>query len=284
MGVKLVSAQRNLLLDLGNTSIKYAWYTATQHIADLQVMRTTVDSLSDLLVDAHVCYICSVRKNEALKQIVSICDEYGVACVQVHTEAEQFGVHNAYSKPSNMGTDRWMAILAGGALSQRNYLVVDAGTAITCDFVVSGKHLGGWIAPGLQMARHSVVQNTQRVFDDNAMHFNLGAGTDTPECVAYGALAQLTGMLTQAKQLMYQYDSGFDIYISGGDGATLISACDQMHEDMLRTKKQHLDATNEKKYKKELIFPNSLGTTNYVENIVLVGLARVAEEKCLTIG
>lgn len=276
-----MSAQRNLLLDLGNTSIKYAWYNPTQHIADLQIMRTTIDCLSDLLIEAHACYICSVRENDSLEPIFTMCTEQNVFCEQVHTLQQQFGIRNAYQQPSNMGTDRWMAIIAGGALSQRNYLVVDAGTAITCDFVVAGEHLGGWIAPGLQMARDTVVKNTKRVFDDNKDFSALEVGNDTPNCVAFGALAQLMGMLTQAKQIMYQHDPCFDIFISGGDGATLISASDLMHKDVSCSKNKHLNSLHAKKYKKDLLFSSSLGTTNYLENLVLVGLARVAEEKAL---
>lgn len=282
MEVKSVSVQLSLLLDVGNTNIKYAWYTENQQISDLQIMRTTLDGLSVLLCDAHSCYICCVQSNSILQAITDLCDEARVKYTHVTTQSEQFSITNAYSKPSNMGTDRWMAIIAGGALSERNYLVVDAGTAITCDFVIDQEHKGGWIAPGLNMARQAVVEKTKKVFDHEISLHNLQIGKDTPDCVAHGALAQLTGMLAQAKQIMFEYDSKFDIFISGGDGALLISASDQLHTSTVSAKKQHLNCASTNKLKKDVIFSTELGFTYYLENLVLVGLARIAREDFAT--
>lgn len=286
--------QHSLLLDVGNTSIKYAWYNASpdssQSIADLQVMRTTLESLPELLAEAANCYFCSVRANDTTHKILSLCEQQNISVQQLNTPQQQFGITNAYHTPINMGTDRWMAIIAGGALSERNYIVVDAGTAITCDFVVNHKHIGGWIAPGLHLAREAVVKNTSRVFDDQALPSKLITGIDTPQCVALGALAQLTGMLLQAKTIMYKHHPYFDVFISGGDAATIIYASDNLgttpssknqHLDPLSAKKQQ---TSELNKKAKLIFPSMLGTTNFIENLVLVGLARVAHENASTNG
>ena len=59
----------SLLLDIGNTSIKYAWYKYPNHIADLQVMRTTVDSLQVLINEASSCWFCSVIDEDSNTKI-----------------------------------------------------------------------------------------------------------------------------------------------------------------------------------------------------------------------
>lgn len=282
MEAKLVSAPFSLLLDVGNTHIKYAWYCENQQISDLQIMRTTLDGLSALLCDAYSCYVCCVQSNDILNAISKMCDDASVKYTHVKTQSEQFSITNAYNNPSNMGTDRWMAIIAGGALSEKNYLVVDAGTAITCDFIINKVHKGGWIAPGLNMARHAVVEKTKKVFDQEISLNNLQTGTDTPDCVAHGALAQITGMLAQAKLIMFEYGSYFDIFISGGDGALLISASDQLHSSCVRAKKQQLNSASANKFKKDVIFSTELGFTYYLENLVLVGLARIAQDDFAT--
>lgn len=274
----------NLLLDVGNTSIKYAFYYRERNIADLQILRTTLDGLADIVANASYCLFCNVRGNDITEKIIEICQQQQVGVEQVITPKEQFGIQNAYNTPSNMGTDRWMAIIAGGALSHRNYLVVDAGTAITCDFIVAGSHIGGWIAPGLALARNAVVKNTNKVFDNEYLPTKLAAGDDTPHCVAQGALAQVSGMLAQAKMIMYQHGPQFDVFISGGDAQTLIQAStlppnylskDDMAEGESTKKQQSV----QKSEKNAIILPNDLGTNNYLENLVLVGLARVLHEK-----
>jgi type III pantothenate kinase len=250
-----VLERAKLLLDIGNTSIKYAWF-GEQHIADLQILRTSLESLPALLDKASHCFLCSVKTTQFNEQVKDICRDASVLLTQVETKPVEFEVKNAYANPHNMGTDRWMAIIAGAALcdkgSLNNYIVIDAGTAITCDFVVSNIHKGGWIAPGLEMARQAVVAGTSRVFDEQQRLDNLAIGTDTPDCVANGALAQLTGMLIQAIFIMREQCAKFEIYISGGDAPLLI---------------QNLRLSEKSQG------PVSI---NYLENLVLVGLAHVS--------
>lgn len=256
MGEKLVLDQSNLLLDIGNTSIKYAWYTFPNHIADLQIMRTSLDSLEDLIESASSCWLCSVSDNNTNKRVKDICKNSGIPVYEAQTQASQFGITNAYSTHSNMGCDRWMAIIAGSALCDKgsltNYIVVDAGTAITCDFVKGNQHLGGWIAPGLETARTAVVSQTKRVFDEQQVLSVLSLGKNTPQCVANGALAQLVGMLSQACSIMQTECTSFDVYISGGDAPMLINAFNEMNKKNVNI--------------------------NYLENIVLIGLAKLAHE------
>lgn len=255
---KLVLDQPSLLLDIGNTSIKYAWYQFPNAIADLHVLRTSLESLPELLEQASACWLCSVVAGETNQLVKRLCTEANIPFTQVMTEAKQFSVVNAYAKPQNMGSDRWMAIIAGSALCDKgensHYIAIDAGTAITCDFVVGNKHLGGWIAPGLTMAREAVVSKTKRVFDQEQSLSTLSVGIDTPQCVAQGALAQISGTLTQACKLMQTYCTKFELYISGGDAALLINAFMTLEKDSQNF------------------------TINYLENLVLIGLAKVAHE------
>lgn len=248
----------SLLLDIGNTSIKYAWYKYPNHIADLQVMRTTVDSLQVLINEASSCWFCSVIDEDSNTKIKHLCEQSNIPAFQAQTQQSQFGIINSYSIPSNMGTDRWMGIIAGASLSdqgnQTNFIAIDAGTAITCDFVVGNQHLGGWIAPGLEMARTAVVSKTKKVFDEYQQLSLLSLGNNTPECVANGALAQLVGMLSQASKLMQQKCAKYQIYISGGDAPLLINAFNELEKNQNKV------------------------NVNYLENLVLVGLAKLAHE------
>jgi type III pantothenate kinase len=71
-------------------------------------------------------------------------------------------VTNAYSSPRSLGMDRLAA--AVGAWSMKpghDLLIVDAGTAITYDFVsADGVYRGGNIAPGVDMRFRSLHEHT----------------------------------------------------------------------------------------------------------------------------
>jgi type III pantothenate kinase len=248
----------NLLLDIGNTSIKYAWYTFPNAIADLHILRTSLESIPTLLEQSSSCWLCSVVSDETNHYVSDFCNEANVLFHQASTLVSQFGIANAYAKPHNMGVDRWMAIIAGSALCDKgeasNFIVIDAGTAITCDFIVGNNHLGGWIAPGLTMARNAVVSQTKKVFDEQQTLHELTMGIDTPQCVAQGALAQLSGMLSQACKLMQSKCTKYEIFMSGGDAPLLINIFTQLKND------------------KKCV------SINYVENLVLIGLAKIAHE------
>ena len=63
-----------------------------------------------------------------------------------------------------MGADRWHAMLAGWVRCKASFAVVDAGSAVTVDYVnAGGRHLGGYILPGLQMMRRSLKVDAARI-------------------------------------------------------------------------------------------------------------------------
>lgn len=224
-----MSDRLNLLIDLGNTSIKYVFVSPELNIMTAPKLKASFANVSDLpklIKHANACYFCSVKNDQLALDIMALCEKAKIPCKQAKSAKQQFGLRNAYQNVQNMGADRWMAIMAASFLSKAkgfdNVLVIDAGTAMTCDFIIGHQHVGGWIAPGLTLLRESVVSRTERVFDDHASPTHLTPGTDTPLCVAQGALAQTLGFVAQAKVVMSNYCDDFECIVSGGD-ASLIS-------------------------------------------------------------
>ncbi len=221
MGARLVSDQPKLLIDVGNTQLKYTWFESTDLISDLQSTTIELESWPSLLAGKPQVLLCSVKSHDLTVAIVNQLKlaklDYRIA----ETQAEAFGIQNSYQTVTNMGSDRWMAMLGADLLVNNDVLVVDAGTAITCDFIVNKQHLGGWIAPGLGMLRRTVVSNTQRVFDFSDTKAQLSPGKDTANCVANGAMAQIIGMIMQAAAIMQTHSAQFSIVLTGGDRNTI---------------------------------------------------------------
>lgn len=253
--------QPSLLLDIGNSSVKYSLFDGQQKFEALLVKRTSLDALSKLNFNFGSIFFSSVLDEDSNQVVFDVGHKLEIPVFQCKSQHSQYNIINAYKTPTNMGDDRWMAIIGGVTLcglgEKSNILVIDSGSAITCDFVASGTHLGGWIAPGIKMLRDTVVTNTKRVFDREHDLNMLALGTDTPECVSNGALAQVSGMIKQAIFIMQQNSDQFDIYLSGGDAKNLTEVINQT----------------------TLISEEN--SVHYVENLVLVGLARIASEKSM---
>jgi len=102
-------------------------------------------------------------------------------------EPRRFGLVNAYRDVRRMGADRWHAMVAGWHGLNDSFAVVDAGSAVTVDYVsVEGLHLGGYILPGLQMMRRSLQADAARVIFEEGESFETAPGHNTSECVHHG--------------------------------------------------------------------------------------------------
>jgi type III pantothenate kinase len=81
------------------------------------------------------------------------------------THKTEIPVENKYSTPETLGKDRLAAIVGAAYLKPgSDILVIDAGTAITYDFIDSNRNfLGGNIAPGIDLRLRSLHEFTQKL-------------------------------------------------------------------------------------------------------------------------
>lgn len=106
--------------------------------------------------------VANVAGSEIAACLVSWTQRYwNLAPRFVSSEAEGFGVRNAYFEPGKLGVDRWVALIGAHHACPGPVCVADFGTAITVDALNSeGVHLGGVIAPGLRLMHRSLVSGT----------------------------------------------------------------------------------------------------------------------------
>lgn len=207
-----------LFIDVGNTSIKSALYESESASIGLISRHSDVHELTTLLTAANRVYLSNVGKDEITNYIQDVCDTNSIPLFIAKTQGSAFGLTNSYSMPSNMGVDRWLAMLACmQKSSKKTFLVVDIGTAMTIDAVKNGNHLGGWIVPGVALLKQSLFKNTHRVFSNNKNASLTSFGNDTPRCVDNGCTAQILGTLLMADQEMKTNIDKFEIFITGGD-------------------------------------------------------------------
>ena len=221
MGGKLVSDLfKALLVDIGNTQIKYA---LVNEISDLSEVKRCqhIKDLVPYFSSVNQVIVSSVGHLTLVEQLENECERANIPFKKINTEANSLGIQCAYEKFQTLGVDRWLAILAAREITQLPVAVVDLGTANTCDIVVNNKHLGGWISPGFSIMRESLLKNTQQVFADTKMPKMLGIGNSTEDCVSFGCLASQAGFVMMAEQyLSSQYDD-FYVLVTGGGQISL---------------------------------------------------------------
>jgi type III pantothenate kinase len=212
-----VSDQSNcLLIDIGNSRIKYALVCAGQE--DFVVQHCLhVAELTAVMMTAKRVLVASVGKALIVEELQALCQQHQVKCQLIQTQSQQFGINCAYAQFANLGVDRWLAILAARKITALPVAILDLGTANTCDIVIENQHIGGWIAPGFHLMKQGLLANTQKVFADNRLPSHLVLGTSTPDCVNQGCLAALQGFVMMAEFHLKKHAETYQILITGGD-------------------------------------------------------------------
>lgn len=207
-----------LVVDAGNTSIKF---TAFQGDDVLWMTREDVWPSKEGF-DPQNIYIASVR-SEALTEALraSIQTEFPNSYVLVLTsQLSACGVSNAYFEPARLGIDRWLGVVAAHHFIADDVVVVDAGTAIKVDVVNrEGRHLGGYIVPGLVMMEESLLSNTGRIrYDAHEVVKGEGLPNSTARAVTEGCHEMALGFLERIHQRYKHYCW----VVTGGDAQALL--------------------------------------------------------------
>lgn len=216
MAEKSVSDPYNtLLIDIGNTRIKYVLANANEMAVDIHACDSPIE-LTEHIKKTQQIIVSSVGNPTYVEEIKMLCKKLRTACRLIETQAENFGIQCAYEHFKTLGVDRWLAILAARSITELPVAVLDLGTANTCDIVEGHQHMGGWIAPGLSVMRESLLNNTQQVFADDKKPMELVLGKNTQDCVSLGCLASHLGFITIAEQYMSAKYEHYRIVITGG--------------------------------------------------------------------
>lgn len=128
-------------------------------------------------------------------------------------------LRNKYHSPETLGLDRLAAGVGASVLfPKQNSLIVDAGTAITYEYIsAEGEYLGGNISPGLHMRYKSLHTFTEKLplLDPGAplMDFGLDTASAMRLGVENGILYEINGTIDDFRS---RFDNGA-VLITGGD-------------------------------------------------------------------
>ena len=151
-----------LALDIGNTRLKWALYTAAHPDADLLAQGAefleNIDKRAEGawrgMAPPQQVLGCVVAGDTVRRRVQEQMDPWDVVPQWVVASEAEAGLRNGYDHPARLGADRWVAMIGAyhRMLSQGDaqpMVVVMVGTAVTVEAVdAQGKFLGGLILPG----------------------------------------------------------------------------------------------------------------------------------------
>ncbi len=209
----------NLVIDIGNTLIKYAVFENRRmvydQVSESGLFLSKIKELFEHYPKINYAIISSVGKlDKTEKDIVSLFCK-----VHVLSSASKVPFKNSYATPHTLGVDRLALATAAFYQNPRgNTLAIDAGTCITYDMVNNaGEYVGGAISPGVRMryrAMHNQTAGLPLLEPEELLDF---VGNSTQSCMHSGVI---NGVACEVDGVIDQYRARYQdltVILTGGD-------------------------------------------------------------------
>lgn len=179
----------NLCIDQGNSSTKVGLFEQNNLLESFYYQGFGTAEISDLFDKFPIaaCIISSVlTKNDA---ILDNLRKRNVHLIEL-SHNTTIPIDNRYSTPETLGKDRLAAVIGAAFLKpETDILVIDAGTAITYDFIDANQvYWGGNISAGFDLRLRSLHEFTQKLPLVEAKTESPLLGNDTNSAIISGAL------------------------------------------------------------------------------------------------
>lgn len=220
----MTSESYHLCIDCGNTRTKVGVFKGDTLVFSEVYNTFGVSDFSDLQ-RKYACSACIMSNVSAENPELEIFLKAKLPAFILLNEKTKLPVSVLYENPETLGKDRIAAVV--GAVSLKpgsDLLVVDAGTAVTYDFVdASGVFHGGNIAPGVKMRARALHSFTGRLpeVEPEAGFELLGKKTSTAilSGIMNGVVFEINGYF-EALKIKYPELS---IFLTGGDANYFVS-------------------------------------------------------------
>lgn len=218
-----------LTIDQGNTEAKIALWHDTELAETLVEERLTPSSVQTFVAGRRLAgaIYCSVVQNNG--PVINKLSHLS-RCVYRLSPDTPIPIGIDYSTPSTLGADRIAsAVGAWSDFKGRNILVIDAGTAVTYDFVdCEGVFRGGNIAPGITMELKALNHFTARLPlvpfpEEMAALKDKIIGRDTAEAITLGSVYSVVASIGYYRSRLPEDTI---VVLGGGCAHHLAALCD----------------------------------------------------------
>jgi type III pantothenate kinase len=224
-------SQNLLAINVGNTNIHIGVYEAGSlsetlivRASDPNTQQVTLhqawDRIKDLPGAAVVC--ASVNPPVAKRLIEWASSTLDVTVHRIEQDM-QVPIGRQLDPETIVGEDRLLAAAAAYDTLKQAVIIIDAGTAITIDYVDgAGTFHGGAIAPGARLQLRSMNQGTAQLPDLDPAKPDEPIGHNTTQAMLSGVYYGIRGMARELIEQYAQATGSFPMVVATGGDAKLL--------------------------------------------------------------
>ncbi len=195
----------NLSIDIGNSSTKVGVFEGDNLIQYLKINTLSTSDIEKIYRQYPInsCILSSV--DESNNELIDFLKLKNRNFIEFNHKTPVPLINN-YLTPETLGKDRLAAVAGASYLKpDSNLLVIDAGTAITYDFI-DAQHIyrGGNIAPGIELRLRALHEFTKKLPYVNIKKDTELLGNDTISAinsgVLYGIVFEIDGYINSLKK------------------------------------------------------------------------------------
>jgi type III pantothenate kinase len=216
---------RILAIDAGNSRIKWGWFDGQRWADQSWIASAQAGELGAALAalpPPDKIVISNVAGAAARESISAALARFPARPCWIKSEARQCGVTSGYDDPSQLGSDRWAALIGAWHLFHGPCVVVNAGTTLTVDALShEGVFVGGFIVPGVDLMRESLARNTAQLGLQDG-HFTYFPDS-TADAIMSGIINALAGAIERMLRYMEESGQVTPVVVLSGGAAPLVA-------------------------------------------------------------
>ncbi len=213
----------NLIFDIGNTSTKVAVFDGREKMVSFRTKQFSWERMQK---------ICAPYEDKFDKAIVSTVREtpefiidlatLHIPYVLVLSHISKLPFKNEYESSETLGPDR-IAAVAGACLffPGKKALIIDAGSAITYDFISGKTFKGGNISPGMSMRFKALHKFTNKLPLAATTEKFKSPGRNTLEAISAGVINGVIFEINEYIRTFEKKHTGIKVILTGGDAGYL---------------------------------------------------------------
>jgi type III pantothenate kinase len=211
----------NLVIDIGNTSTKLAIFDKGKKLSISRINDLKYEELEKELSSLKIekAIISSVR---VLPSFVTDLLSANIPFVHLLSFKSRLPFSIEYNTPETLGSDRIAGVAGAFSLFPgMELLVIDAGTAITYDYLSGGVFKGGNISPGLNTRFRALNSFTGRLPLVTLADNYTNPGKNTADSILAGVITGITYEINEYIRTFEKKSTDYKIILTGGEGEFL---------------------------------------------------------------
>lgn len=223
-----------LLFDIGNSRVKWAYCNqgvleSSGSLLTSEITNSTLDDNFGVQLKLKSVWISNVggpAVGESIREWFSV--NYSLETQFIGVTQSVCGIDNHYESQDTQGVDRWVAAVgARSVVEQGHVVIIDAGTAVTIDWLSDkNKYQGGAILPGFVLMHDALTSRTAGIKSEVSWAQQI-IGRSTAECVNSGVSFGLVGAIERiVAQVVERIGSPASLLLTGGTASAIAARSD----------------------------------------------------------